>query len=107
MKARIMLMQKTLHPLCPKRKTHTTCKRWNAPVTAGTDGFSGDSSIGHETWPEYLTSTGSRYLFLVLFWTNGMSVIWSFHTEWVIGESNGASARKLLQPLCTKDGSES
>ena len=36
-----------------------------------------------------------------------MSVVRAFHTGWVIGESNGASARSLLQPLCTRDVSES
>jgi hypothetical protein len=50
---------------------------------------------------------GLPLLLLVLFWTNGMSVIRSLQTGRVIGESNGASARNLLQPLCTRDVSES
>jgi hypothetical protein len=46
-------------------------------------------------------------LFLVLFWTNGMSIIRAHHTGWVIGGFNGASARTLLEPFCTKAISES
>ena len=45
-------------------------------------------------------------LFLVLFWTNGMSVIPALHTGWVIGGFNGASARTLLEPFGTTDASE-
>jgi hypothetical protein len=44
-------------------------------LTAGKDVFSGDSSIVHETWPEYLRVNGLPLLFLVLFWAHGMSVI--------------------------------
>ena len=41
------------------------------------------------------------------FWMNGMSVVRALHTGRVIAGSNGASARNLLQPLCTRDVSES
>ena len=35
-------------------------------------------------------------LFLILFWTNGMSIIRALHTGWVIRVSNGASVKSSL-----------
>jgi hypothetical protein len=68
--------------------------------------FADCSPIGSRERAEYLTSTGSS-LFPILFWTNGMSVMRALHAGCVIGGFNGASARTLLKPLCTKDLSES
>jgi hypothetical protein len=64
------------------------------------------AQFGHEMRAEYLTSTGS-FTVPFLFWTNGMSVIRALQSGWVIGGFNGASARSLLEPLCTKAVSES
>jgi hypothetical protein len=68
--------------------------------------FSDGSPIGSRDGAEYLTSTDSL-LFPILFWTNGMGVMRALHAGCVIGGFNGASARTLLQPLCTKGVSES
>jgi hypothetical protein len=68
--------------------------------------FSDGSPIGSRDGAEYFTSTSSL-LFPILFWTYGMSVMRALHAGSVIGGFNGASARTLLQPLCTKDFSES
>jgi len=63
--------------------------------------------LGHETEAGITHLNLLILLFLALFWTNGMSLIRAFHTGWVIGGFNGASAQNVLQPLCTKDVSES
>jgi hypothetical protein len=62
---------------------------------------------GHETGGGTPDLNRLLLLFLVLFWTNGMSVIRVLHTGWVIDGFNGASARTLLEPFWTTDASES